>query len=316
MSPSTPGSADPAISVVIPTIGRDVLPRAVASVLAQEYTGDVEVIVVNDSGSAIELDLTDSPPARPVRVINTAGRIGGSGARNMGVEAAAYDWIAFLDDDDEFLPKKLATQISVAVPLLEAGHLPVLTSQHLQQDPSGHNSEPIPKYVYSDERDVAEYLFVRRRPGGGRASMYTSTLLCPKELATNYPWDGRLRRHQDWDFIVRLSRQEDVVFAQVNEPLTRIHVGTAGSISAMSDWESSLAWATSVLLPASPRVFVDFVAGQSLRYAFNAHSFRGVRACVGAIARSRRFPSLGPTVIALSGLLPRAIFARIMGRIR
>jgi glycosyltransferase involved in cell wall biosynthesis len=75
------------------------------SVLDQELTqADFEVIVVNDSGKALEGAGWQNSPR--VRVINT-NRRERSFARNSGAAVARGDYLAFLDDDDWLLPGAL-----------------------------------------------------------------------------------------------------------------------------------------------------------------------------------------------------------------
>jgi hypothetical protein len=92
-------------STIIPTIGRDLLNRAVESVLAQDFTrGDFEVIVVNDSGRSLApADWLQSPR---VRLVETQ-RCERSIARNTGAALARGKYLNFLDDDDWLLPGAL-----------------------------------------------------------------------------------------------------------------------------------------------------------------------------------------------------------------
>jgi glycosyltransferase involved in cell wall biosynthesis len=93
------------ISVIIPTYNRtEQLQRAIDSVLKQTYT-DFELIVVDD-GSEVPV-----PEMKNVKIIRQKNR-GVSAARNAGIRAARGEHIAFLDSDDEWLPKKLEKQIA------------------------------------------------------------------------------------------------------------------------------------------------------------------------------------------------------------
>lgn len=123
------GEVDPAlpsVAVVIATRDRPVLLRnAVASVLAQRYPGDVEVLAVFDQ-SEPEPDLAceaEGPHggARRVRVLRNARTPGLAGARNTGITTATTDLVAFCDDDDLWLPGKLDAQVArfAAEPELE-----------------------------------------------------------------------------------------------------------------------------------------------------------------------------------------------------
>jgi glycosyltransferase involved in cell wall biosynthesis len=89
------------ISVVIPTIGRDTLARAVRSVFAQELEDEFEVIVVNDSGKPLPgMDWLSSPHITLV----TTNRSKLPAARNVGAAMAKGEFLYFLDDDDYLLP--------------------------------------------------------------------------------------------------------------------------------------------------------------------------------------------------------------------
>jgi len=104
----------PKISVVIPTRNRVALAkRAIKSALLQSYP-DIEVIVIVDGGSGESYEeffqLTDSR----IRVYILTRSVGGGEARNIGIRESRGEWIALLDDDDEWLPGKLAAQMEAA----------------------------------------------------------------------------------------------------------------------------------------------------------------------------------------------------------
>ena len=87
------------ISVVIPTIGRESLGRAVASALGQDMPGgNVEVIVVNDSGC--ELNTAANILGDPRVVVITTNCRRQRVARNTGAAIARGRYLVFLDDDD------------------------------------------------------------------------------------------------------------------------------------------------------------------------------------------------------------------------
>lgn len=93
-------------SVIIPTIGRDTVEKAVASVLAQPLPdSEIEVIVVNDSGR----DLPSAPWQESPRVqVITTQRRERCVARNTGAAVARGDYLCFLDDDDWLVADGLA----------------------------------------------------------------------------------------------------------------------------------------------------------------------------------------------------------------
>ncbi|MBQ0906620.1 glycosyltransferase family 2 protein [Micromonospora sp. U21] len=106
----------PNVSVVVPTRDRpELLRAAVRAILAQEYPGQIEVVVVFDQSTPDESLTGLSGPDRPVRVIRNERTPGLAGARNSGTVAAEGELVAFCDDDDEWLPGKLTTQVDALV---------------------------------------------------------------------------------------------------------------------------------------------------------------------------------------------------------
>ncbi len=105
----------PSVSAVIATRDRPaLLRRAVSAVLAQDYDGPIECIVVSDSGEDIDLsDLGPPQPGRSLVSIRNTRTPGLAGARNSGTQAATGELLAFCDDDDEWWPDKIATQEAV-----------------------------------------------------------------------------------------------------------------------------------------------------------------------------------------------------------
>jgi glycosyltransferase involved in cell wall biosynthesis len=102
---------DPAVSIVIPTYNRaSWLKEALESVRTQTFR-DFEVIVVDDGSTDPTRDIIESYKAEfNLRPLLFDSNHGVSWARNRGIEAARAPWIAFLDSDDLWLPRKLEVQ--------------------------------------------------------------------------------------------------------------------------------------------------------------------------------------------------------------
>src|SRR5690606_36349872 len=102
--------ATPLVSVVISAYNRpDYLQNAIASVLSQTVS-DYEIIVVDDC-SPVSLETVLRDIACPVRYHRLARNSGANKARNEGVRLAQGRYVAFLDDDDAWLPRKLEWQL-------------------------------------------------------------------------------------------------------------------------------------------------------------------------------------------------------------
>lgn len=102
---------DALVTVVIATRDRpDFLRAAVAAVGAQSLEAVIETIVVFDQCSIVP-EVASDDPRRPVRTLSNTRSPGLAGARNTGVLAARGAYVAFCDDDDLWLPEKLAIQL-------------------------------------------------------------------------------------------------------------------------------------------------------------------------------------------------------------
>ena len=103
-------AAPPRVSVVIPTYQRlGACQRAISSALEQELPA-LEVLVCDD-GSAdrtreeLEAWAGEEPRLRYLRLPRNYGAP--AAARNLGTQSARGEWVAFLDDDDQWVPGKL-----------------------------------------------------------------------------------------------------------------------------------------------------------------------------------------------------------------
>ena len=97
-------------SIIIPLYNKaDYIAETLKSVLNQTYC-DYEVIVVNDSSTDNSLEVASSFQDERIHIY-TKENEGVSAARNYGIMHAKYDYIAFLDADDIWMPDKLSTQL-------------------------------------------------------------------------------------------------------------------------------------------------------------------------------------------------------------
>jgi glycosyltransferase involved in cell wall biosynthesis len=103
----------PDVDVIVPTRDRpDLLRETIEAILAQDYAARVRVIVVFDQ-SEPDLSLAVSDEQRPVLVISNDRKPGLAGGRNTGLLASDAELVAFCDDDDVWLPGKLAAQVAM-----------------------------------------------------------------------------------------------------------------------------------------------------------------------------------------------------------
>lgn len=103
----------PAVSVVIPVFNRaNLLKRTLGGVLNQTFE-DFEVLVVDDCSSDDPEAVVESLNDARLRYLRQPRNQGVAAARNRGMREARAPFIAFLDDDDEWFPEKLARQVEL-----------------------------------------------------------------------------------------------------------------------------------------------------------------------------------------------------------
>ena len=184
------------VSVVIPTYNRAaLLDDALGSVRAQVGAGtlfDVEVIVVDDASSDDTSVVVERHPA--VRYIRHATNRGGSAARNTGIAASHGSLIAFLDDDDLWLPNKLALQVPALQAHPEAGG--AYSHMRLSAEEGGS--------LWPDRtRTESGFMFREMLLDN---FMLTPTVLVRREAFGKAGYfDEQLSSSQDYDMLLRLT---------------------------------------------------------------------------------------------------------------
>ena len=220
--PTRAGSDGPGpveVSVVVPTHDRPALARrAVASVLAQEGV-DVEVIVVDD-GSAEPF----AGPADPrVTVLRNAAPQGVAAARNAGLAAAHAPWVALLDDDDFWAPRKLRTQLDAAA---AAGAGFVCSSALVVVE---GRAVSVAEALPADEL-TRSMRRTNRVPAGA-----SNVLVAAAAMREAGGFDVRLSHLADWDLWSRLlqltgaATRPEAHVAYVQHPAS-MHVAARGSV--------------------------------------------------------------------------------------
>jgi glycosyltransferase involved in cell wall biosynthesis len=188
-------------SVIIPTYGRaELLGEAVASVLRQTFV-DFECIVVDDASP----DAPVLPSDGRVRLIERERNGGPAAARNSGIAAATGRYLAFLDDDDLWLPDRLA--------LAAEAHrrAPVAVCW---QATLGSNKKPLCRIL---EGDVSDTVLDTTAPQLGATSI---------ERAVAPTFDERYGACEDLEWLLRVA--QGLLFATITSVgfLYRAHDGT------------------------------------------------------------------------------------------
>lgn len=104
------------VSIIIPTYKRsDKIERAIKSVINQTYK-NIEIIIIDDNANFLEEREKTRKIVRKyknIKFIENEKNLGGALTRNVGIENATADYVAFLDDDDEFINTKIEKQMEL-----------------------------------------------------------------------------------------------------------------------------------------------------------------------------------------------------------
>jgi glycosyltransferase involved in cell wall biosynthesis len=216
------------VSVVIPAYNyARYLVEAIDSALAQTYA-PLEVIVVDDGS-------TDGTPAviaaygdriRAIRQTNA----GVSAARNRGIAVARGDYLAFLDSDDVWLPRKLELQMArldadLSLGLVHTG-VEVIDGEGRRMAVMTRGREG---FIAADLLRLDEDVI--SGPG--------SSLVVPRRVAEEIGgFDVRLAPSEDWDFCYRIARRHRVGF--IPEPLVRYRLHGGGGHMDIARMENGM----------------------------------------------------------------------------
>jgi glycosyltransferase involved in cell wall biosynthesis len=246
------------ISAIVPTRNRpQLVSQAVKSALAQTIKS-IEVIVIIDGPdreTIAELNQIEDPR---LKAIELPTNIGAAGARNAGIKAAKGTWIAFLDDDDEWLPFKIERQLELANRSIYSS--PIVSSRFLARTSKGEFTWP--KRLPSQSESIGEYLFIRNSLFLGETFIVTPTIFTTKELLERIPFNQDLPRHEDLDWLIRASHSPNVGIEFIPEPMAivnMIYTQQRSSLSNINDWEYSLDWIRSVRDLVTPQAYSGFI---------------------------------------------------------
>jgi glycosyltransferase involved in cell wall biosynthesis len=248
----------PLVSAVIPTRNRpDLVCRAVRSVLAQTYS-NVEAVVVIDGPDAVTASLLKTIGDSRIRIVPLEENVGGSEARNIGVRESRGEYIALLDDDDEWLPTKIKKQVAVAVQCPGA----VVTCRHVKRRPNVPDVL-LPIRLQLPAEPIGDYLFRGLGAEEPAWGPQTSTYLASRGLFIVDPFVKGLPCHQDWDWFLRVMSRPEARHEVVDEPLTIFHVSAeAAGVTSRTKWRQSLAWIESVRHTLSSEAYASFIIHQ------------------------------------------------------
>jgi glycosyltransferase involved in cell wall biosynthesis len=187
----------PVATVVIPTRNRGQrVGRAVTSAQAQTVD-DIEIVVVDDASTdetATVLDAIAAADSR-VRVVRNVEPGGAAAARNRGLDEAGSGFVAFLDDDDRWLPHKLERQLA----LLSLHPDLVLVGCHHRM--MAGNGVPGPEFRGPAEFTADDLRWANVLGSASNVVVAAQRLGEQVRFATEFP------ANEDWDFYLSCNRR-------------------------------------------------------------------------------------------------------------
>ena len=190
------------ISVVIPTLNRiNTLQRALDSVINQTYK-PAEIIVVDNGSSDGTLKFLREQ--YPKITILTENKIGVSSARNKGIKKSINQWIALLDSDDAWHPRKLEIQTSMLDSALKEYNL-------IHTDEVWFRNN---KHINQMKKHKKQGGYIFERCLSLCCISPSSVLLKKKILDKVGLFDESLPVCEDYDMWLKICSSEEVLFAQ------------------------------------------------------------------------------------------------------
>ncbi len=268
--------------------------HALRSVLAQTFS-DIEIVVVVDGPEpATERALADfqsSFASPPFRILVNPINVGLAEARNVGVRATEGEYVAFLDDDDEWLPTKLEEQLRLAATL--SGDWRFVASRFLEK--TGIGEKIWPETLPDGTVPFSEYLFVHR------GMLLPSVFLISRRLMEEVPFTPGLRHVEDLDWMLRATHDPRTQVAVVDRVLAIYNNDPVPKRESRNyAWHTLYLWSVPHVKLFTPLAYACFIS-------------RGVvQRARAAGASPRELLHLLSAALLLGSFHPKAIFSFLL----
>lgn len=187
------------VSVIIPTYNREkTIKRSIDSVLAQDYT-HIEVIIVDDCSDDDTKNIVKGIKDERVRYIKLDNNSGACVARNVGIENARGEYLAFHDSDDVWIEAKLSKQLRALLM-----HGADICSCQIDKH---HLNDTKPAFIFPN---INASGYISHDKLCSRSYVGTQTILAKNIVCHNNKFDPNIKKGQDFEWVIRASMKYSV----------------------------------------------------------------------------------------------------------
>lgn len=207
----------PLVTVIVRTMGRPTLAKALGSVALQTYP-HLDIVLVDAAGDGLPGTQWAGGPV-PVSLVSQGRKLNRALAANAGMAAAKGEYLIFLDDDDWFYPDHIAKLV------LAARQSTMVKAVHTAVECVDAQSEPVGEIFqfpyatgelrYGNFMPIHSVLFHRSLVQAGGAA-----------------FDERFDLYEDWDFWLQVESRTPFQFVPGVSAAYRIHAGAGEGVQA------------------------------------------------------------------------------------
>lgn len=176
----------PLVSVIITSMGKEILKRSIKSVLEQTYT-NIEIIVVVDDSLLFTDNITKN-----VKVISACEAHNANKSRNIGIGEAKGEYIALLDDDDLWHPDKIRNQVEQMKSAHKKGYYFSYVQTALIKQGVIDAHAYLKRGIKKNEK-ILNHFF-----GYSKGFIQSSSFFGDSQLFKINRFDEKVTKHQDW----------------------------------------------------------------------------------------------------------------------
>lgn len=237
-------SRENSVSVIITTYNSaEYIVTAIKSVIKQ-CSVNVEIIIVDDCSNDFTLLKCNVAPyltCCKITILQPEVKGNANISRNIGIKKAIYNYIAFLDADDTWNEQHL---ISCLHTIKEQSLDACFGRVNLIVDQVVNNALP----VYKTRTDICKFIFVQS------GILVTSSLVIKKDTLLSISFDNNLFKHQDWDFLIRYTRQ--FILGQSDYYGLNYSVSTGSNMSSTFNFNASISFMNNTLPEQWHNIFI------------------------------------------------------------